>query len=124
MITKDNQERFIDFYLTGRLNLPELDIIEKKIKNDEEFANLVGLKRDILIGIREVEHEKLKIELTSINVNQLKREQTIRIIRPLITTLSLAASVIIIIGLSIILNSIYDKPSMANSKRGHYSSQY
>ena len=39
MITKDNQERFIDFYLTGRLNLPELDIIEKKIKNDGVTIN-------------------------------------------------------------------------------------
>ena len=59
-ITLENQDEWIDLYLTGRLDILELAVVEEKIKSDSIFQEQITFKRALMLGIRDEKKQQLK----------------------------------------------------------------
>ena len=119
MITKENQDHFIDRYLMGKLNLLELEYIEKKIKNDSEFEKEVSLKRIILLGIQQNKRIEIKNRLSKID--QSSKIINFYPVKNFIYKYRYVASFLLLFSIMVSLYSYITRPIQPTSRNGHFT---
>ena len=110
-----DKELLVERYLTGKLNLYELEMVEKDIKTNIDFENYVKRQRNILLGIREFKKVQFKEMLNSVDVEE-KKTININRFKQFSVRYSAVASVVFIIGLTISILYYSSKPAIPNSK--------
>lgn len=104
----------IEQYLTGKLSREEITAFQQRLKTDPDFAEAVSVESDLLKGIKAAGRKDLKSQLDTIII-QAHTDPHINTTRgvSLTVVLSMAASIIIAIGLGWWFH-VYQHPKNSN----------
>jgi len=97
----------IDLYLNNKLKGASLDSFNNRVKNDPEFAAEVEMMQKISGGIKDYCREQLRSKLKTLAAKQGNKKQ----ISKRILYWSIAASLLVLIGLSGVYYALFLKPA-------------
>ncbi|MDP4268254.1 MAG: hypothetical protein Q8880_12570 [Bacteroidota bacterium] len=115
MILPEEKESMVEDYLMGRLDLLELEMVEKEIITNPEFYKYVKLQRNMMLGIQEFKKQELKDKLNKIDVNKKNLFDVYRV-KFIISQYSVAASVIIILAITFSILVLSNKATDTDSR--------